>query len=305
VNLQFLKTFLAVRKHLNYTRAAEEVYLSQPAVSRQIKQLESEFGTQLVEQLGKSLHLTKAGQTLAKEAEMLLGALERTREAVQAHSSLEHGALRIGTSTTPGSYLLPKVLGRFHERFPDIDLHYVADNSQKVEQMIIDNSLDFGFVGAYLNNEDLVLKSLLQDEVVCFANPTHPMAQMDHIAPQLLGEELCVMRERGSATRRLFENWLTSHHVKFGRTIQVKSVEAIKNLVAARFGFGFMSIHGLKAEIRANQLRVINVDGMPLSRKIYLVHHAKKHFSPIMEAFMAILSHALRENDFEELTPSL
>jgi DNA-binding transcriptional LysR family regulator len=294
MNLQLLRTFLSVRKHLNYTRAGEEVFLSQPAVSRQIKQLENEFGIQLIEQLGKSLRLTKAGQTLAVEAEMLLGAMERTKEAVQAHSSVAQGSLRIGTSSTPGCYMLPEVLGIFHQKFPDIELQYVSDNSQRVEQMIIDNSLDLGFVGAYLSNDDLRLESIMEDEVVCFASPDHPLAGESWISPQQLSQSLCVVRERGSSTRRLFESWLSSQHVKLGKMIEVHSSEAVKNLVMARLGYSFMSIHGLKNELRDKKLTLLDVPQMPLPRQIYLVHHAKKHFSHILEAFLEILRDADR-----------
>ena len=290
MNLQLLRTFLSVKKHLNYTRAGEDVFLSQPAVSRQIKQLEQEFHVQLIEQLGKSLRLTKAGQTLASEAEMLLGAMERTKEAVQAHSLVEHGSLRIGTSSTPGSYMLPEVLGLFHEKFPDIELEYVSDNSQRIEQMIIDNSLDLGFVGAFLNNDDLLLESVMEDEVVCFASPSHPLAAQSGITLESLENELCIVRERGSSTRRLFENWLSSRQLKFSKVMEVHSSEAVKNLVTARLGFSFMSIHGLRNEIRHKKLTLLDVKNLPLSRQIYLVHHAKKHISPIMESFLDILA---------------
>ncbi len=299
MNLQLLRTFLSVRRHLNYTRAGEEVFLSQPAVSRQIKQLEAEFGVQLIEQLGKSLHLTKAGQTLVLEAEMLLGAMERTKEAVQAHSSVEHGSLRIGTSSTPGCYMLPEVLGLFHEKFPQIELRYVSDNSQRVEQMIIDNSLDLGFVGAFLTNDDLLLESVMEDEVVCFACPSHPLAALHSITPQVLENELCIVRERGSSTRRLFETWLSSQHVKLNKVIEVHSSEAVKNLVTAKLGYSFMSIHGLQNEIRDKKVILLDVVNMPLPRKIYLVHHAKKHFSPIMEAFLKILNNVTKSKGLQ------
>lgn len=289
MNLQLLRTFLSVRRHLNYTRAGEEVFLSQPAVSRQIKQLEAEFHVQLIEQLGKSLHLTKAGETLASEAEMLLGAMERTKEAVQSHSLVEHGSLRIGTSSTPGSYMLPEVLGLFHEKFPDIELQYVSDNSQRIEQMIIDNSLDLGFVGAFLNNDDLLLEAVMEDEVVCFACPSHPLASQSGITPEVLEDELCIVRERGSSTRRFFENWLATRQVKLNQVMEVHSSETVKNLVKARLGFSYMSLHGLQNEIRDNKLTLLDVKGMPLSRQIYLVHHAKKHISPLMESFLSLL----------------
>src|SRR5688572_30586814 len=119
-----LRTFLAVEKHLNYTHAARELLLSQPAVSRQIRQLERDLGVQLFEQLGKRLYLTDAGKTLLREASRLLGNLDRVREAMVAHQEAHHGALRLGASTTPGIYLLPPVLGQFHRSHPEVEISY-------------------------------------------------------------------------------------------------------------------------------------------------------------------------------------
>src|SRR3989304_4183746 len=144
MNPHHLRTFLSVRKHRNYTRAAEEVFLTQHAVSRQMRQLEEKLGVRLFEQIGKTLHLTDAGETLAIEAEKLLGAIERTAEAVRSHRSAERGSIRIGASTTPGFYLLPDPLGPFHPRFPKVALHYTVENSLRLDQMLVRTHLHPG-----------------------------------------------------------------------------------------------------------------------------------------------------------------
>jgi len=292
---QHLQTFLAVSKHLNYTRAGEEVFLSQPAVSRQVKQLERELGVRLFEQIGKSLHPTDAGETLAREAEKILGAMERTAEAVKAHRSAEQGSLRIGGSTTPGFYLLPDLLGRFHARYPRVDLHYTVENSLRIEQMILRNSLDLGFVGAHLAHDDLDLEPLVDDEIVCFAGRSHPLAGRRRIAPRSLQQETWIIREKGSATRRLFESWLARNGGEVGRTIELRSPEAIKALVAAGVGFSFMSVLALEEELRGKRLKRLPVTGLRLHRPIYLVRHADKHTSPVMETFLAVVRGAIEE----------
>jgi len=293
MNPQHLRTFLAVKKHRNYTRAGEELFLSQPAVSRQVRQLERELGVRLFEQIGKSLHLTEAGQTLALEAGKILGALERTAEAVKAHRSAEDGRLRIGGSTTPGFYLLPNLLGRFHARYPRVDLHYTVENSLRIEQMILRNSLDLGFVGAHLAHDDLHMEPLVDDEIVCFAALSHPLAGRRRIAPRSLAEETWILREKGSATRRLFESWLAKTDAAVGRTIELRSPEAIKALVAAGVGFSFMSVLAIKEELRRKQLKRLPVTGLQLHRPIYLVRHTDKHTSPVMETFLAIVRNAI------------
>ena len=289
MNPHHLRTFLAVRRHLNYTRAAEEVFLSQPAVSRHVRQLEEELGVRLFEQLGKSLHLTDAGRTLGVEAVRILGSLERTAEAVRAYRSAEHGSLRIGASTTPGLYLLPRLLGRFRKRYPDVDLHYAVENSLTIERMIVRNELDLGLVGAHLANEDLDLRPVLDDEIVCFAAPSHPLARRRRIAPRSLAAETWIIRKEGSATRRLFETWLADHDGKLGKTIEVQGPEAGKILVGAGLGFSFMSIHGLRSDLRRNRLKRLPVTRLRLRRRIQLVLHRDKHVTPVMEAFLALV----------------
>jgi DNA-binding transcriptional LysR family regulator len=291
-----LRTFLAAQKHLNYTRAGEEVFLSQPAVSRQIRQLEEELGVSLFEQIGKSLHLTDAGRTLVREAEKILGSMERAAEAVRAHRSAEHGSLRIGASTTPGFYLLPKLLGRFHARFPQVELQYSVENSQRIEQRIVRNELDLGFVGIRLSNDDLHLEPMLEDEIVCFASTSHPLARRRRIDPGSLERETWVMREKGSATRRLFESWLARVGGRIGQTIELDSPEAAKVLVAAGVGFSFISVHGLRGEIRRGRFKRLPVTGLNLTRPIHLVRHADKPTSPVTQAFLSVVQTGLRGN---------
>jgi DNA-binding transcriptional LysR family regulator len=293
MNPHHLRTFLAVRRHRNYTRAAEEVFLTQPAVSRQVRQLEEELGVRLFEQIGKSLHLTDAGETLAAEAEKLLGAMERTAEAVRSHRSAERGSVRIGASTTPGFYLLPDLLGEFHRRFPKVALHYTVENSLKIEQMIVRNELDVGFVGAHLSSEELELKPLVEDEIVCFAAPSHRLAKARQIAPNSLEEEMWVIREKGSATRRLFEDWLSSRNGTIRKAIELGCPEACKALVRAGIGISFMSVHGLRSEIRKKRLVKLPMTGMSLKRPIFLARHSEKRNSPVMETFLQIVESAL------------
>ncbi|OIP34650.1 MAG: hypothetical protein AUK27_06795 [Deltaproteobacteria bacterium CG2_30_66_27] len=293
MNPHHLRTFLAVWRHRNYTRAAEEIFLTQPAVSRQVRQLEEKLGVRLFERIGKSLHLTDAGKTLAGEAEKLLGAMERTAEAVRSHRSAERGSVRIGASTTPGFYLLPDLLGRFHRRFPKVALHYTVENSLRIEQMILRNELDLGFVGAHLSSEDLVLKPLLEDEIVCFTAPSHRLAKVRHVAPGSLEDELWIIREKGSATRRLFEDWLSSRKGTIRKTIELTCPETCKALVRAGIGLSFMSVHGLRSELRAGRLVRIPVTGMSLKRPIFLAMHSEKRCSPVMETFLRIVEGAL------------
>lgn len=289
LNPAHLRTFLAARKHLNYTRAAEEVFLSQPAVSRQIQQLEQDLGASLFEQIGKTLHLTDAGDALAREAEVLLARMERIAESVAAYRSLGAGRLRVGAGTTPGFYLLPAILGRFHRKYPDVELDYIVEGSRGIEQKVLRNEVDLGFIGGSPCSDDLLAEAVAEDEIVCFASPAHPLASRRRINARSLADETWIVRRPGSATRDLFESWLASAGGRIGRTIELGCPEAVRSLVAAGIGIGYMSNLALEAELRQKHLKRLAVSGLKLKRTIHLIRHADKHVSPAMAALMEMI----------------
>jgi DNA-binding transcriptional LysR family regulator len=289
VHPDHLRTFLAAHRHRNYTRAGEEVFLSQSAVTRQVQLLERELGVRLFEQIGKKLHATSAGDALAREAAAVLGAMRRAAETVRGLREAEEGRLRVGASTTPGHYLLPEALGRFHRRFPRVELHYSVENSLRVEQRIVGNDLDLGVVGAHLAHADLHLEPLVEDEIVIFAGASHPLAVRKRLSLRDLCGALWVLREKGSATRQLFESSLLSHGGKIERALELGCPEAVKATVAAGVGISFMSIHGLRSGGNRRRLKQLRVAGLELKRPIHLAWHQDKHVSPVMTTFLETL----------------
>lgn len=284
-----LRTFLAVSRLLNYTRASSELHLSQPAVWRQIRRLEQDLGVRLFEQIGKSLHLTDAGRTLAREAAQLLAKVGFVAEAVRLHAQGVRGSLRIGASTTPGYYVLPPILGRFHASHADVELHYEVENSASIEQRLLRNELDVGFFGGEVQTEELQSEKLAQDEIACFVSRSHPLARVRRVTPSMLETATCVMREEGSSTRQLFESWLMSTGCKLERTLIIKCPEAAKTFVAAGIGFSFMSSLGLVNELRTKRFVVLPVVGMHLRRPITVAWHRSKHFSRPMTELLALV----------------
>jgi DNA-binding transcriptional LysR family regulator len=280
-----LRTFLAVRRHGNLTRAADELLLSQPAVSRRIDRLEKSLGLELFERLGKSLHLTDAGEALAGEAASLIGAAGRLAEVVRARRAGEEGRLRVGASTTPGLYLLPEALLRFRARFPRVEVHFEVENSRRIEERIIRNDLDLGFVGAHLTHAALRLRVLLRDRIVFYVADTHALARKRTLSPRDLVPEVGIVREPGSATRRLADLWLRRSRAHPQRTLEIRCPEAAKVLVRAGLGFSYMSASGLTGAGGAG-LSVLPFDGPRLERPIFVVRHADKRESSTMDAFL-------------------
>lgn len=295
MNPELLKTFLAVCKQMNFTRAAEERLLTQPAVSRQIKQLENRLGVSLFEKLGKSIQLTDAGRALVPQAAALLGQMDRIVETIRGFSGADRGRMRIGASTTPGYYVLPTVLGEFHRKYPEVELEYVVENTLHIEQCIVRNELDIAFVGGHLLNAALRIEKVLDDQIVCFCGPLHPLAGRRNVAPRALNDELWVTRERGSATQQLFEEHFAKAGGAMNRRIELTSPEGIKALVAAGIGVSVMSASGLRREFKERRVRPIAIKGMRLFRPLFAIRHTDKYESPMMSALLKAVHNAALE----------
>lgn len=289
-----LRTFLAVARHLSYTRAAREIFLSQPAVSRQIQQLEADLGVSLFERIGRQLHLTGAGQSLEREAAALLAHLERVAESVALHRSAGAGRVRIGAGTTPGTYLLPPVIERFHRRRPELELDYVVGRSRRVEQMILRNEADLGFIGGPPSSAELVSTVVARDEIHCFCGPSHDLASRRRLRPSALSGQRWIAREAGSATRELFEAWLAGQGIAARRSTETASPEAVRTLVAAGLGLGYMSRLALEEDYERGRLARLGIAGLNLRRSIHMVRHRDKRVSPALAEFIKEAGRTLR-----------
>lgn len=275
-----LRAFLAVVRHRSVTRAADELFRSQPAISRQVRRLEKQLGVPLFDRMGKALHLTEAGTRLAAEAGDLLGQLERVSEDVRGYQVAGKGRVRIGASTTPGYYLLPKILGRFHRAHPNVLIHYVVDNSLSIEEHIVRNELDLGVVGGHLARADLLMEHVANDEIVCFCGQRHRLARARRASVATLTNETWVVREKGSATRELFETWFQAAGGKLNRIIELNSPEGIKAMVEAGIGISVLSLYAIRSECRRGTLCPLRVPGLHLIRPICAVTHPDKRLLP-------------------------
>lgn len=294
MNPELLASFLAVYRQQSFTRAAEQVERTQSAVSRQIQQLEEQVGVALFERLGKTVVPTDAGNALVPLAEQLLGQIDRVAETVRSYAGTNRGTLRIGASTTPGYYWLPPVLGKFHARYPGVDLHLSVANSRTIEQRIHHNELDIGFVGARLTSESLMMERIADDEIVCVCGPVHPLRHGRNVTRATLSGATWIVREKGSATRELFQKHLVKLGIKLNQLIELDSPEGIKALVRAGLGISFLSIHAVAAELRRRELRRIRFEGIQFSRPLYLVRHPNKYISIAMQRFIELLPKSAR-----------
>ena len=286
----------------NFARAAEELFISQPAVSTQVRELEESLGLVLLRRGGRRLVLTDAGEAVLAQAQRLFDVAGDLLAVVEELKGLQSGRLVIGASTTACEYVLPDLLHRFRVRYPKVSLRLEVGNTDRIAARVVDGHLDFGCIGDRPEHEGLVIESYLTDEVVIIVPPDDPLAGQTALAPQALNRRAFVLREPGSATRRIGLAWLLRLGVHPQEAIEVGSNEAVKRVVAAGLGVGLISRHAITNELVSGRLTVVALDAPPCLRDLYLIRLAERRPTPAQTAFLHLVR-ATRLPDGERSSP--
>jgi DNA-binding transcriptional LysR family regulator len=289
VNLRHLETFVKIIDLKSFTKASEEMYLTQPTVSKQIVDLERFFKIRLIDRTKRSVELTKAGEILYRYARELLAIQKEAIEAVTAYKGLKSGILRIGASSIPGVYVLPQVLKLYREQFEGVELSLVISDTTQTVAGVLDSTLDVGFVGARDDSGKVVYKSFLNDLIVLIAPAAFPdIMSLEELKPCPL-----VVREPGSGTRRCFEAVLKKKGLALSSlrvVAELGDVEAVKEAVKGGMGYSYMSNRAIREEVAAGQLRILQVDGFPpVKRTFYVITKKGRSMSPQVEALLKIM----------------
>ncbi|WP_297752786.1 LysR family transcriptional regulator [Hydrogenophaga sp.] len=282
--LHQLRIFLAVADHLSFARAAEALHLSPPTLSLQVKQLSETVGEALFEQLGKKIHLTAAGRTLAEACRDIEGRMERLSQDLAALQGVERGSLRLSILTTV-KYTVPKLLGGFCAAHPGIDVAMQVGNREMLVQRLNANEDDLCIMGQPPANMDLVGEFFMDNPLVVIAPPDHPLAGKRRIAPQRLAREPFIQREAGSGTRLTSERFFAEQGITLQSRLEVGSHEAIKQTVAGGLGIAVVSATTVVSELALGELVQLDVKGFPLLRQWYVVYPRGKRLSAAALAF--------------------
>ena len=286
MDVRDLEVFLSVAKHLSFTRAGQEVHLSQPSVSVRVRQLERDLGVKIFEQLGKTVALTEAGRLLVPHARRVLAAMDDARHAVEELQGLERGSLRIGASTTPGMYLVPKLIARFKRRHPKVEVYLGIKDTREVEEGVISNEFDFGFVGGHLVGDEIDVLPWHTDEVVLVTPPGHPLSRKRQVRLKDLAKERFIFREQGSATQAAVEGSFRGSGLQLEAVMEMSNPEAVKQAVQGGLGLAFLSRFAIAAELKAKTLVPVSVRGLDVRRELKIVHRRDKHLSRAARAFI-------------------
>ncbi len=274
----------------SFRKAAERVALSQPALSQQIKELERELATPVFDRLGRTVGLTEAGRVLEEHAQRVFATLQGAQEALGELRGLERGSLRLGGSTTPGIYLLPRLLGRFKARHPGVALSLRIGNTREIEERVRATEVDLALVGGHLADfKETCVEASLVDRLVLVVPPRHPWARGRAITPERLAAECLLLREEGSATRRVTEAALERAGVRMRTCLELGHTEAIKQGVQAGLGVAFVSEYAARGELASGRLRAVGVRGLAIRRHFHVIRHDARALSPPARAFLGFL----------------
>jgi DNA-binding transcriptional LysR family regulator len=288
LTLRQLKVFEAVARHLNYTRAAEELHLTQPAVSMQVKQLEESLGVALFEQLGKRIHLTEAGTEVLGYARSITQQLDELESVLSRMKGLGGGRLRISVATT-ANYFIPTLLGSFSRRYPDVTVSLDVTNRETLLRQLTENTVDLVVMGQPPAGADVEAEAFLDNPLVVVAPPDHLLAGRKKIPLATLQEETFLVRELGSGTRMAMERFFNERGMRLKTGMEVGSNEAIKQSVQARLGLGLLSRATIEQELALKRLVVLDIEDFPIMRHWFVVHRKGKRLSAAAEAFKTFL----------------
>ena len=288
VTFRQLRVFEAVARNLSYSRAAEELFLTQPAVSMQIKLLEESAGLPLFEQLGKKIFLTEAGREMFHYARAIAGQLAEAEAVLTELKGLQRGKLNISVVST-ANYFAPQLLAVFCRRFDNITLSLNVANRETLLAQLKDNEMDMAIMGQPPEGRDIEAAPFMDNPLVVIASPGHPLAHARGITPAQLAGETFIVREPGSGTRGAMERYFQLHGMTLHTGMEMSTTEAIKQAVQAGMGLAVVSRHTIALELETRRLIILDVMDFPILRHWYVAHRKGKRLSAVAQAFKEFL----------------
>ena len=284
MTLRQLQVFDAVAHHLSFTRAAEHLHLTQPAVSMQVKQLEDATGLPLFEQMGKRIYLTEAGRAMHHYSRIIAEQLAEARQVMEELRGIDGGHLQITVATTV-NYFAARLLSTFCQRYKDVRISLDVTNREMLLRRLETNETDIALMGRPPDDAELVAEPFMDNPLVVIAPPSHPLTHRRSIPLTELKQETFLMREPGSGTRMAMERFFAEKGITPSGSIEMTSNEAIKQSVEAGLGLGVVSVHTVELELEVGRLKTLDVESFPIVRRWYVVHRKEKRLSAVAQAF--------------------
>jgi DNA-binding transcriptional LysR family regulator len=295
LNLHLFRMFAAVVRTGSFSRAGEALGLSQPAISKGVRDFELQVGCRLLNRTPKGVVPTDEGLALSRHAEALFAVERAAEDELSALRGLHNGSLRIGASTTIATYMLARYLGAFHRAHPDVDLFLVSANTRDIAEQMANQDIDIGLVEGPVEVRGLTAEPWQTDVMALIVAPDHAFAgERQPIDPKRLEDEILIVREPGSGTREVVAQALASHGIEPTRTLEVGSTEAIKQVVAAGVGVSIVSEAAIVDQTGQGRLRTVPIRGVAIERTMWHLKPAGRVAVPAARAFEKMLNDRAR-----------
>ncbi|MBL4683175.1 MAG: LysR family transcriptional regulator [Nannocystaceae bacterium] len=290
MNLNHLRVFAAIARSGTFTGAAKLLRVSQPAVSKQLGELETAVGLTLFDRVPGGARLTDAGEILQRQTDRIFEAEAAAEADLAALAGLSRGRLRVGASTTIGSYLIPQLLGDFRRSHPEVELELQIANTNEIQRALLAGQLDLAMTEGFVGSGALEVAVVHTDQLVVIVAPEHAWAKSKRATLRALAEAPFIAREHGSGTRAVVEAALAEHGVTVDPVMTLGSTEAVKSAVAAGLGVAMVSRLTVALELSSRRLVEVRTPGLSVRRSLHLLTHRHRQPSPAASAFLALLS---------------
>ena len=301
IEFRHLESFCRVADLKSFSKAADDLFLTQPTVSGHILSLEQSLSLRLFDRASREVRLTKSGDVFLEYASKILSFRKDLLNALSEFSQGIRGELSLGTSTLPGEYLLPKLIGDFKQDHPSFIISLKIADTREIIQYVLRDHVEFGVIGAKLNHPSLHYEKYEEDEIIVVAPSDHPLTRKKRVNLEELLKEPWIIREEGSGTRIAVEKALRRKGKslkQFNVVMEMGSTSSVKEGVKARLGLAFISGRATEGEIRQGSLSRIDVEGFePISRQIYIVSHRRRTLSPMGMEFLRFLKGRRRNTE--------
>jgi DNA-binding transcriptional LysR family regulator len=291
MNLNRLRVFDTVARLQSFSRASKALYLTQPGISKHIKQLEEYYGTRLFDRLGKRVALTQAGEILFQTTQIMFKLVDESKLKIDDLKEMTGGKISIGASFTAGIYFVPAIISRFNRCYPKVDIHMDIYLSQCIAEKVLANELDIGFIGAPYDDDRLVIKTLREDKLMLIIPSDHLWKDRKAIRLSELVDQPLILSNKGSGTRTVVEKRLAQANVRIENRIEFGNTEAVKKAVSAGLGISILSEAAVQNDAALGRIKTINIldRGRPLKRTFYYTLRKEKYRTYATRALIDLL----------------
>jgi len=286
MTLRHMKIFVSVCTENSITLAARKLYISQPAVSNAIKELENYYGIPLFDRISRKLYLTEAGKNMYNYALHINSLFEELESTIKNPDKI--GAIKIGASITIGTHFMPDYIKLFSVKYPGVQIFVTIDSSDIIEQMILDNKLDFALIEGAIHSDNIISKDFIEDELIVICDLENPLLEKETVSINDLSTQDFLMRERNSGTRELAESILLLHNISLNPIWESSSTEAIINGVSKGIGISILPLQLVKEAIERNQIKKLEINGLEFKRQYHIIYHKNKYLTGVALAFITL-----------------